>query len=295
MIPKKPALGKGLDALIPQFPQKKIQPDISAEPQGDSTFNIKIDSVQKNPFQPRELMEDDKLLELSESIRVNGVIQPIIVKKSHNGYILIAGERRLRASKIAGLDKIPAVVKEASEQQMLEYAIIENIQREDLNPIEEAKGYQRLAEQFGYTQDEVSERVGKNRATVTNSMRLLKLPTEMQGDIREGRITAGHGRAILSLENKLLQKKLRDMIVTQGLSVRQAEQKSRDLSEKKTLEQKVKFSDPAIKNIEEKLLEFFGVKTKILPKTKSSGKIEIHYNSLDEFEKIIEAANIQVE
>lgn len=286
---KKRGLGKGLDAIISN---SNPEPDT---PQ-TTPIEIPIEEIKKNPYQPRVMKEDSESLnELANSIKSNGVIQPILVRSMQKGYQLVAGERRLRASKLAGLNKIPAIIISISDEKLLEYAIVENVQREDLNAIEEAVAYNRLHAEFGYTQDEIAEKVGKNRTTVTNCLRLLKLPRDMQQDITNGRISAGHARAILMLENELLQKKLRDAIVSRNLSVRQAEILAGELSKKKGILERIKTSDPTIANMENKLLQFFGVKTKIIPKSKNSGKIEIFYNNLDEFEKILEALNIDEE
>lgn len=285
---KKLVLGKGLDALIPAAP--KHEGGRSEHP-----LEIPINQIEKNPYQPRVMKEDDALLDLANSIKSNGVIQPILVRHVEKGYQLIAGERRLRASQIAGKASIPSFIVNIPDEKILEYAIIENVQRENLNPIEEAKAYDRLQTEFGYTQDEIAETVGKNRTTVTNCLRLLKLSQEIQQDIITERLTSGHARAILSIDNPLLQKKLRDAIIHKNLSVRQAELYSKTLSSKKSIEEKIKFSDPLISNIENKLLHFFGVKTKLIPKSKTSGKIEIFYNSADEFDKILETLGIEMD
>jgi ParB family chromosome partitioning protein len=256
---------------------------------------IPISQIQKNPYQPRMIEEDDKLIELSNSIKINGVIQPILVRKLSGGYQLIAGERRLQASKMAGKTTIPCIVINIPEDKLLEYAIIENVQREDLNPIEEALAYNKLQTLFNLTQDEIAEKVGKNRSTITNSLRLLKLSQEIQDDIIAGRLSAGHARAILSLETPFLQKKLRDAIIKRNLSVRQAEEMAKNMEKNVSFVEKIKKLDPNIADIENKLLHKFGVKTKLNPKSKTSGKIEIFYNNLDEFEKIMQVLDIETE
>ncbi len=286
---KKSGLGKGLDALIPSYGEKEAT-SVQHKP-----IELSLSEIQKNPYQPRIMKDDEKLIELSNSIKVSGVIQPVLVRKITGGYQLVAGERRYRASQLAGKTTIPAVIIEVSEDKLLEYAIIENVQRENLNPIEEAAAYDRLQTEFGLTQDEIAEKVAKNRTTVTNSLRLLKLPKDMQEDVASDKISAGHARAILSLENPILQKKLKDAIINRGLSVRQAEALAKDLSKNINFREKIKISDPAINDIENKLINHFGVKTKIKPRTKSSGRIEIFYNNLDEFEKILEVLRISVE
>ena len=286
---KKNVLGRGLDALIPPISETKDIPSMLPP------THIPLIDIQPNPYQPRVIKDDEKFSELVDSIKVNGVIQPIIVRKYENGYQLVTGQRRFRASQKAGLESIPAIVIDVPDEKLLEFAIIENVQREDLNPIEEAMAYQRLITEFGYTQEEVAEKVGKNRVTIANSLRLLKLPLEIREDITAGRITAGHARAILSLDNHLLQKKLRDKVISRDLSVRQAEVYAQELLKKRIGKEEEKTPDPVISSIENKLLQFWGLKTRVIPKSKNTGKIVIFYNSPDEIEHLLSILNIDFE
>jgi len=278
---KKAVLGRGLDSLFPDY-QTAIKEET------DNLVSLPIDSIQNNPFQPRRSFDDEKLSELAESIRENGLLQPILVRRTPEGYQLVAGERRLRASKLASLSEIPCILIKADDEQILEFALIENLQRENLNPIEEARGYQELISKFGLTQEDVSQCVGKDRSTIANSLRLLKLPSTIREDLEVGRLFPGHARAILSIENRALQTKLWSKIIEKNLSVRQAEALSRELKEKKSRPKpgaKKKPSD--IVELEEKLMSFFGTRVKVKTNSSSSGKIIVHYNSLDDMDRIL--------
>lgn len=269
----KAALGKGLEALIPE--------------KGIEAINIDIKKIVPNSRQPRKNFRDSSLKELASSIKEKGVIQPVVVSKNHDGhYTLIAGERRLRAASMAGLAKIPAIVKKADERDSLEIALIENIQREDLNPIETAAAFEYLLKTYAMTQEELSDKVGKDRATIANYMRLLKLPEEVKGLLREEKITMGHARAILSIDAGRKQIEAARTIIEKGTSVRELEEVVRKGGKKKGVS-KADTVDPHVKDVEERLRESLGTKVKVLQKGKK-GRIEIEYYSLEELDRLLE-------
>lgn len=256
---------------------------------------ISIESIKANPYQPRKEFNDDELKDLTESIKQKGVIQAITVRKAGDGYELISGERRLRASKLAGLDKIPAYVLDvSSKEDLLEIALIENIQRADLNAIEVAEGYKRLIDECMLKQDEVAVKVGKSRSAVTNTLRLLGLPDEIKQSIRNGELTEGHARSILSLESEVDQLLLWKRITTENLSVRKTEEftKKKKASKKQPREKKIyEITDQnkaAIKFLEEKFMEHFGTKVKLHPTSPTTGNILIEYYTAEDLERIID-------
>lgn len=267
----KTALGKGLEALIPE--------------KGEEVIYLDIDRIIPGKKQPRKKFRDESLKELSISIKEKGVLQPIIVNRVGDGtFSLVAGERRWRAAAQAGLKKIPSLIKNVASKDSLEISLIENIQREDLNPIETAEAFNRLITDFGLTQEEISQKVGKNRATVANYLRLLKLPQEIKMFIVNGSLSMGHAKAILSIEGKAQQVDIVRKIVKRKLSVREAESLSRKISKpKKTPRHK----DPQISSLEEKLIKNLGTKVRIKTSGKR-GKIEIEYYSLDELERLLD-------
>lgn len=271
----KPALGKGLSALIPE------------QKQSSGILELDINIITPNEYQPRKVFNDKALDDLVSSIKEKGVIQPVIVRRiSDRSYELIAGERRWRASKKAGLDKIPAVVKEAAPAEALELALIENIQREDLNPLETAEAFQRLIKDFSLTHEDLSKKVSKDRATVTNYLRILKLPSEVKIWIAEGSLSIGHAKALLQIDDPAAQTAAARKIIKNGLSVREAEALSKKTS---TSRPKPKASrDPQIASLEEKLIQSLGTKVRLLHKSKKGGKIEIEYYSLEELDRLLE-------
>ena len=283
---KRPALGKGMSALI----GSSDEPDNNGN---EAILRVPINKVEGNPDQPRKSFDQLSLKELSESIKEKGVIQPIIVEKKNGSYMIIAGERRFRASKLAGLEEIPVIVKDFSENEKLEIALIENIQREDLNPIEEAVAYHELMEKANLNQEEVAAKVGKNRSTVANSLRLLKLPQNIQTTLAKGAISAGHARAILALDTEEQMEDLHKRIITYGLSVREAEAFAADNSQAKKKNHKSQSSqdrggdhvDPALKSIQEKFIDIFGTKVNISG-TLEKGKIEISYFSMEDLDRL---------
>jgi len=277
---QKQALGKGLGALIP---------DLSAlddkEKKALGINEIEIDKIVPNEYQPRKVFNDEKMKELAASIKEQGVIQPVIVHRTGSGYQLIAGERRWRASRLAGLKTIPALVKEATKREFLEMALIENIQREDLNPLEAAEAYKRLQDEFKLTQEDLAKRVGKERSTVTNFLRLLGLPKEIKQELATGALSMGHAKAVLSLERVRDQMQAAVMIVKKGLSVREAEALAARLKNPPK-EKKTRLSHE-LKSVEEKLKKALGTKVSITAKSKG-GRIVIEYYSAEELDRIID-------
>jgi ParB family chromosome partitioning protein len=268
----KTALGKGLNALIPD--------------KGEEVLYLDIDRILPGAQQPRRFFNEKSLKELSVSIKEKGVLQPIIVSRTGDGtFHLIAGERRWRAAILADLKKIPALIKNVASKDSLEIALIENIQREDLNPIETAEAFSRLVKDFNLTQDELSDKVGKERATVANYMRLLKLPDEIKDLIYNGALTMGHARALLSIEGRTAQAQAGRKIVKKGLSVREAELLARKLSKP---EKKRNGKDPQTASLEDKLIKRLGTKARIIHKGKKGGRIEIEYYSLEELDRLLE-------
>jgi len=280
----KSALGKGLDSLLQQYEDND---DINSN---DGVKEIEIKLIIPNPDQPRKTFNEEALKELADSIREQGVIQPVILEKSDDRYIIIAGERRFRASRLAGLDTIPGLIRNYTHEQKLEIALIENIQREDLNSIEEAKAYLSLINNLDLSQEEIARKVGKKRSTIANSLRLLKLPDDIQNSLIGGDISAGHARAILSALNPSDMRILFSRILTNGLSVRESEKQAADLNNgiRKSLPVPSKISknpDPEIRRIEQKFLDALGTKVSVRGGLKK-GKIEINYYSLDDLERI---------
>lgn len=280
MVAKKMALGKGLGALIPEF-----------ETVGEKNFlYCGIEEIRPNRSQPRKYFDESKLEELIESIKEKGILEPLIVRKVDDGYELIVGERRWRAAQKVGLKEVPVIVKEVGDREVLELSLIENLQREDLNPIEEAEAYKKLIDEFNLSQEELSKRIGKDRTTITNTLRLLKLSSEIKEYIKKNKITQGHARAILSLENKDKQKQLCELIINEGLSVREAEVIAKKWSVKQkrvSTEKKKEELDIQIKNLQDSLRLRLGTKVTIHPSGKR-GKISIEYYSFNDLERIVE-------
>jgi ParB family chromosome partitioning protein len=277
---QKQALGKGLGALIPDLSSLDDK-----ERKALGVNDIELEKIVPNEFQPRKHFDDEKLKELAASIKEQGVIQPIIVHKMSGGYQLIAGERRWRAARLAGLKTIPALVKEATKRELLEMALIENIQREDLNPLEAAEAYKRLQDEFKLTQDDLAQRVGKERSTVTNFLRILSLPKEVKHEIATGSLSMGHAKALLSLERVRDQLRAAALIVKKGLSVREAESIATRLKNPPK-EKRVRQSHE-LKAVAEKLTKSLGTKVSISARSKG-GRIVIEYYSTDELDRLLE-------
>ena len=301
-VRKTGGLGRGLDALIPtKTPVEKASVKKNSTEQGTkekpkektpvpTELKVKISSVEPNRNQPRKQFDEDLLMELSESIKQYGVLQPLLVSDKKGYYEIIAGERRWRAAKMAGLKEIPVIIKELTDQQIVEISLIENIQREDLNPIEEAMAYKRLIEEFHLKQDEIAERVSKSRTAVTNSMRLLKLNEKVQQMLIDEMISAGHARAILAISDEQIQMTVATKVFDEKLSVRETEKlvkKYLEPSKPKKVEKNTT-EDAIYEKLEEKMKGIMGTKVIINRKKNNKGKIEIEYYSQDELERIIE-------
>ncbi len=276
------ALGRGLSALIVD------QKDPSREQ--DGILQVETALIKDNRLQPRQTYDVVKIEELAASIKEKGLLQPVVVRKSGQGYEVVAGERRLKAARKLGLAKIPVIVKDVDDKEALVLALIENIQREELNPIEEAESFRRLVEEFKHTQEDVARMVSKDRATVANLIRLLKLPKEMQQAIIDGKITAGHARTLLAVENAAAQLLLFTEVVHKGLSVRETEERVKASVAGRKVEKQVKGSlkDPEIATLEEELRRIFGTKVQIINKRGNKGKLVVEYYSLNDFDRILE-------
>jgi ParB family chromosome partitioning protein len=297
--PKRQALGRGLAALIPGAPAPvaslAVSPPIARarEITGDGTHRIAIEDVHPAPGQPRRTFDDARLEELAASIRTQGIIQPLIVRqRAAGGYELVAGERRWRAAQKAGLHEVPAVIRDVAPAQAFEMALVENLQREDLNPIEEAAGYERLIAEFGYTQEKLADRVGKERSTVANSLRLLRLPDSVRGLVAQGRLSMGHARALLGLESVAEMEKLARRTVSQDLSVRKVEEVvRRDRSGGGTAKPATASAgrpSPNARDLGLQLTRALGTRVDVNEAAPGRGHIAIHYHSLDQLDALLE-------
>ena len=278
----KHGLGRGVDSLFAANPGK-----IEKKEGGEEAKLLKISLIQANPSQPRKRFSDEELKELSESIKHFGVIQPLLVKKQGPIYEIIAGERRFRAAKLAGLTEVPVLVRSYDEKLSREVSIIENIQREDLNAVEEALAYQSLISEYDLSQEELAERLSKKRTTITNSLRLLKLEEEILNYIREGKLKEGHGRALLAIPEGKKRLALARECVEKKLSVREVEKRSQEQTVQKKKKKPLSGQLSSIfKDLEEKMRENLGTKVKIIPKNENKGKLEIEYYSQEDLERI---------
>lgn len=277
---KKLALGKGLGALIPEELIKEEKQD---------QLMISINLIKSNEDQPRKMFDDEKIAELSQSIKEHGIIQPIVLNRSGKEYIIIAGERRWRAAKLLGLKEVPAVIMDLSEKNILEISLIENIQRQDLNPIEEAIAYKRLLTDFNLTQEELSQRIGKSRTAISNTIRLTNLCDAVKQYLIEEVISEGHGRVLLSIEDEKLQCEIAQKVIDENLSVRELENIIKSINSKK--KEKTREINPYYKDITEKLQDYLGTKVNISNKN-NKGKIEIEYYSNEDLERILEIINL---
>ncbi|NTV53450.1 MAG: ParB/RepB/Spo0J family partition protein [Candidatus Firestonebacteria bacterium] len=280
------ALGKGLEALIPMDGNLDGLPAATSNRQ-----ELPIDVIAPNPFQPRREFQPHELEELAASIREKGVMQPIIVRPRPDGtYELVAGERRLRASKLAGMGQIPAIIRDVNDGDSLEMALIENVQREDLNPVEEARAYQQLMLQFQLTQEEMAVKVGKDRSSVANTLRLLKLPLPVLDMVGDGRISEGHARALMTLEDESAMQTLAEKVLRESLSVRETErlaQGNKPAKPAKPRSAKGEIKDPHARHLEEELRRKLGTHVKVSPRNGQKGKIEIEYYSLEDLDRIV--------
>jgi ParB family chromosome partitioning protein len=300
--PQRKALGKGLSALLPSkqsAPSIKIYPPgtnpnhpnaaapaPAPEPPHAGMLKVPIDKVVPNPLQPRTIFEPDRLQELAQSIRANGIIQPLVVQRRGSDYELVAGERRLRAAKIAGLAEVPVVVQEVATDHLLEVALIENIQREDLNPIEVAHALDRLAREYNLSHEEIGRRTGKDRATVSNLIRLLKLPSDIQLLVAEHRLSMGHARALLAIEDTDKQREIAERAAAHGMSVRQLERTIQSLVKRDIEEALAPVNDPNVTAATRELESALGTRVKIVAQTEKRGRIEIEYYSPEDLDRI---------
>lgn len=289
----KKGLGKGLDSLITDKVNKPVVQAAPSTPKVNDAVMMNITKVEPNREQPRKKFDEDALLELSESIKQFGVLQPLLVQERDNYYEIIAGERRWRAAKLAGVKEVPVIVKKLTEQEIMEISLIENIQREDLNPIEEAQAYKRLLTEFNLKQDEVADRVSKSRTAVTNAMRLLKLNDKVQQMVVDEMLTTGHARALLGIDDQEKQYLVAQRIFDEKLSVRETEKLVKNIqNEKKNTLEGSKKIDPQLeavyRGLEEQMKSILGTKVFINPKDEKKGKLEIEYYSQEELDRIID-------
>ncbi|MCI8531232.1 MAG: ParB/RepB/Spo0J family partition protein [Lachnospiraceae bacterium] len=294
---KRGGLGKGLDSLIPdngKVPEsgrktKVVEKVIEKIVEKPSEVKLKINQIEPNREQPRKKFDEQALEELADSIRQFGILQPLIVQEKEKYYEIIAGERRWRAAKLVGLKEIPVVIRKMSEQEMVEISLIENIQRENLNPIEEAAAYKRLLEEFHLTQEEIAERVAKSRTAVTNSMRLLKLDERVQQMVVDEMLSTGHARALLAVEDSELQFQTANKIYNERLSVREVEKLVKNIGKEKSSKKEKNFQQEAVfQDLEEKMKVSLGTKVSINRKDDKKGRIEIEYYSMEELERLME-------
>ena len=282
---QKTGLGRGLSALIPT-PPEPVRIETNEQP----NFEVEIDRISPSPFQPRRTFDDIKLQELAASISSQGIVQPLVVRRKGERFELIAGERRWRAAMKAGLAHVPVIVREATDLEALQLALVENLQREDLNPIEEATGYRRLQEEFRWSQDEVAEKVGKSRPAVANALRLLSLPEEVQQEVAAGALPVGQARALLGLQSEPVILAAYREVIAKSLSTRETEQLVRNLKLGRRRTRHTPAVDPDVRSLSEELQRALGTKVRVIPKAKSGkGKIEIEYYTLPDLERITEA------
>ena len=277
-------LGRGLSALITSATEPK------AEAINESYgLRVRIDLITPSPFQPRRAFDEAKIEELAASIRNQGIIQPLVIRRKENRYELIAGERRWRAAMKAGLSEVPAVIRDASDNEALQLALVENLQREDLNPIEEASGYRRLQEEFHWSQEETADKVGKSRPAIANSLRLLSLPDEVQQEIAQGNLPAGQARALLGLHSEAMMISTCREVIAKGLSTRETEKLVRALVTGRRRRRQLPLVDPDLRAVVENMQRALGTRVRLLPRARSTkGKIEIEYYSLPDLERIIQ-------
>ena len=281
---QKRGLGRGLGALIPNAPEPRAE-----SAQDGSSREIAVERITPSAFQPRRTFDEAKIDELAASIRIQGIIQPLVVRPQGDGFELIAGERRWRAAMKAGLTRVPVVIRAASDHEALQLALVENLQREDLNPIEEAAGYRRLQEEFHWSQEEMGEKVGKSRPAIANSLRLLTLPSEVQQEVTAGRLPAGQARALLGLHTEPLIISASREVIAKGLSTRETEKMVRYLLMGRKRRRTLPLLDPDLKSVVENLQRSLGTRVRLLPKARSTkGKIEIEYYTAADLERIIQ-------
>jgi ParB family transcriptional regulator, chromosome partitioning protein len=291
---RRPALGRGMAALLSNAPPPASAPAAAAPAAapaipGRTLLSLPIEAIERNPEQPRKRFEEAKLEELAASIREHGIVEPILVRKDGTKYRILAGERRWRAAQRAGLKEVPAILREATDREAFELALVENIQRADLNAIEEAEAYDVLLSDHGLTQEEIAKRVGKERSTVANALRLLKLPEEVREAVRGGQLDMGHARALLSLEDAESIRKTAQRAIREGLSVRATEALVRVLTQKPAKKGPVAGTSdtPAIRDLSQRLQRRLGARCRVVPTSAVAGRLEVEYTSLDELDGIL--------
>ena len=289
---KRRALGRGLEELFYNEPiaYDKMEEKILTETPKEEIIKVKLDELRSNPYQPRQVFNEEALQELADSIKEHGVFQPIIIKKSIKGYEIIAGERRVKASKLAGLDEIPAIVRDFTDEEMMEIALLENLQRENLNPMEESRAYKKLIETLNITQEELAKKLGKSRSYITNMIGLQNLPSSIQTMISDKKMSMGHARVLSKLENEEQQKELADKITTEGISVRELENMTQS-TEKFARTHQIQKHTPKINEyqyLEEELCDKLGTKVKI-----KSNKIEISFVNGNDLNRLLEIMNLE--
>lgn len=281
------ALGRGMAALLSNAAPPPGSAPASLAIPGRTLLTLPVEAVERNPEQPRKRFDEAKLEELAGSIREHGVVEPILVRKEGSRFRIVAGERRWRAAQRAGLKEIPAILREASDREAFELALVENLQRTDLNAIEEAEAYQVLLSDYGLTQEALAQRVGKERSSVANALRLLKLPEDVRELVREGQLDMGHARALLSLEGADLIRKTAQRAIREGLSVRATEALVRLLTNNKKTVAKGGYDSPAVRDLARRLQHRLGARCRVVPKSAVAGRLEVEYTSLDELDGIL--------
>ncbi|MDR3763352.1 MAG: ParB/RepB/Spo0J family partition protein [Acidobacteriota bacterium] len=289
---KHKALGRGLDTLLPAARgSQAAAPAQSQQPAGDSVRELPVEQIDRNPYQTRAYFDQTALQELAESIKASGVVQPITVRRAGERFQLITGERRLMASKMAGKATVPAIVRQVSNEQAMEITIIENLQREDLNPVEQAKAYERLSREFGLTQEQMAQRTGKDRSSVANFLRLLKLPEDVLRMVESSKLAFGHAKALMGLDSPEAILKLAQRAVQLSMSVRQVEGSVYNLMHPTPQPEKVqRMLDPNVREAEQQLQRTLGIKVQIHDR-KGKGKIVLEYKTLEDFDRVLEALN----
>ena len=278
-------LGRGLGALLPPAPPPVASPQPAREAERDAVQELPVDAISPNPNQPRKDFESNALRDLSTSLKQSGLLQPVVVRRMGQGYQLIVGERRWRAAKLAGIERIPAVIRDATDSESLELALVENLLREDLNPMEEAEAYQRLLADYDWTQEELAERVGKDRSSISNCLRLLKLPEVIQADLRSGRLTMGHARALLALDTLAAQLKLREEILAHSWSVRATEEGVKRAAG--VIARRPPRRNAELTAVEETLREKLATRVRLVGNERH-GRIEIVYTSREDLDRLLE-------
>jgi ParB family chromosome partitioning protein len=286
---RRPALGRGMAALLSNAaPPPSTAPVAAPLPPGRAVLQLPVEAVERNPEQPRKRFDEAKLAELAASIREHGVVEPILVRKEGSKYRIVAGERRWRAAQRAGLREVPAIVREATDKEAFEIALVENLQRADLNAIEEAEAFDVLAKEYGLTQEQIATRVGKERSSVANALRLLKLPEEVRESVQAGQLDMGHARALLGLEDAEVIRKTAQRAIREGLSVRALEGLIRSLTKKPGKKDGPPEESASVRDLTNRLNRRLGARCRVVQRSPSAGKLEIEYTSLDELDGILE-------